>query len=1152
MRRTVINPRLSSVPQTGTRIGPWEVVSGLGRGGMAVVLSVRHHEDGRLGALKLCHAGADTAEADERFRREYRALSRLQHPNVVQVYDGGTWEGRLWYVMELVEGHDLRAEVEHWEKSGCADRWGRVRRVTTELARALHYIHSAGLVHRDLTPANVMVRPDGSILLMDFGVAKEASPPQANEDLTAHGELLGTVAWIAPEQITGEAVDARADLYSLGALVYLMATGRRPFHARTLAGYLDKHLHRVPRPPREVVPDVPADLEQVALRLLQKDPKDRYSSAAHLLQVLEGPLDAPVDLSRWPGALVGRVAESSALLSAVAACAEGIGGVVVVEGESGLGRSRLLKLALAEAPRLGLRTHLLGARGATSALEPFRPLIEALLAETGQRHPVLDALLGASGEAVSVERLAAFAALRSLIVGPSSRVIALDDADLADDASIELLEYLIRTTRAVNNQPILWLLTKATDEAENGLDELLSGVGSGVKPAVVRLPLLTPAAVEELLGTLLPLDPPVVALARRLHRDGEGNPGFIVEMVRGLVEERVITTVAGARQLRLDEMEVSRAVLPIPHSAREALVARLAQLSPSAREVVATLAVAHQELGQDALAMALSTTEGEVMAAVDELELAGLVRGRRVEAKVHLDVASVRTREVIYRELAADERISRHRGVGETLERLGRRRIHLVLDALALHFERGEVPGKAYPYLVRSATRLLDRSFVREALAAFDRAVAVEPDARERLPLDDADRQLCELLLKRGEALEHFGRWSQLDADLARASALAEELADDRLLGRAAGAAGRRARQAGDIAGAEAHFLKALQHAERASDHPTRAFVMNQLGVVRWSRGDLEAARRNWVEGLAIAEGAHDERSIGYGYNGLGMVAACRGQAADARRNFELAAAVFERVGLLAPLTWVRGNLVEVHLLTGNLRRGLELAEKTLAQARELNHVQGIVLGRASFADVLTHLGRAEQARVEARAALDFARQTNDPAECFTAIIPLMRASWALGEREEMLVLLDEALALGAEHDHEGFVGILHAWKARALARLGRIDEAKVSVGLALAAPGARWPYQEVRFDLALARTAGLFGDRAEGLRRADAAIRRAEACGYRLYVLKGHLLAASFTDDEANAARHRRVADALGKALAANLAPADAERFLSAEWLLS
>jgi hypothetical protein len=183
---------------------------------------------------------------------------------------------------------------------------------------------------------------------------------------------------------------------------------------------------------------------------------------------------------------------------------------------------------------------------------------------------------------------------------------------------------------------------------------------------------------------------------------------------------------------------------------------------------------------------------------------------------------------------------------------------------------------------------------------------------------------------------------------------------------------------------------------------------------------------------------------------------------------------------------------------------------------------------------------------------LDLARQTQEPAETFTALIPLMRALWALGERNALRPFVEEALTLGVEHDHEGYSGIVHAWRARLLAALGEGDDARRELALALDASGQRWPYMEVRFDLALSRTFAILGDRPEAWRRADAAIRRSDACGYRLYALKGHLLAAATGSDEAGVARHARVADALGKALAANLAPLDAERFLAGEWLRS
>lgn len=1148
----MINSVISTLPEPGTHVGPWEVVRQLGRGGMAVVYEVRA-SDGRTGALKLVHPrGGDRAEVEERFRRELRAASRLHHPNIVAVLDSGAWEGRDWFVMELVEGRDLRVEVEAWERDPPADRWLRARQITADVARALTAVHAAGLVHRDLTPGNVMIRADGRAQLVDFGVAKETTAlVPGGEELTSHGELLGTVAWMAPEQIAGDSVDARADLYSLGAILYLMLTGRRPFHARTLAGYLDKHLHRPVRPPRELVPAIPADLDEMCVRCLQKDPAQRFSSARHVLHALEAEPQTGANLARWPEEAAGWAFERGAIVSAVEACAEGTGGLLVISGAAGLGKSRLAKLAVDVATTVGCKVHALSGGGAQGGLESFRPLVEALVAAVGEPPHVLKALLGAFGEAVVVERFAVFSAVRSLLLNTPPRVIVVDDVHRLDATSLELLEYLVRTTRSLADEAILWVLTRSPDASAGS--GLASGTATGVKPALVELGPLPLQAVEELLSGVLGADAPVRALARRLHREGEGNPAFIVEMVRGLIDERIVVVEEdGRRRLRLDEAAVSRAALPIPRSAREALLTQVARLGPDATAIIRVLAIARQELSIDAVADVLHRADHELVAAVEETVTLGLVRERRVEGVIQVDVAQPRLREVVERALEPAERAALHRRVGETLERHGRRRIHLVVDALAHHFEAGEMPGKAYSYLLRSGTRFLERSFTQEALARFSRAVALEPEARELLPLDDADRALCDLLLKRAEALEAGGDWVLLDADLARAGALAEELGDDRLGARVRSAAGRRARQTGDLAAAERLFVEALSLAERAADQPTRAFVLNQLGTVMWSRGDLEAARRHWVEGLAVAEGARDERSIGYGYNGLGMVAACRGQAAESRRNFEQAAAVFERIGLAAPLTWVRGNLVEVHVCTGNLRRGLELAEKTVAHAREVNHAGGIVLARAALADVLIHIGRVDEGKMEAEATVAVARNLAEPAHVLTALIPLMRALWALGDAEQLAPLADEALALAVEYDHEGWAGIVHAWRARLFAQRGDGVAARAEVAAALDTPGPRWPYQEVRLDIALARVFSLLGDPNEALRHADAAIRRADACGYRLYVLKGHMMAASWSTDDAAVARHARVADALGRALAANLPAADAERFLASSWLRS
>ncbi|NOY25769.1 MAG: serine/threonine protein kinase, partial [Oligoflexia bacterium] len=241
---------------------------------MATVLEVEHTASGARRALKLMLPVRRAHEVARRMEREFLALSRLDHPSVLKVYEAGLYQQRPWFVTEVLVGQELGVAVDLWRSLPPNRRFERAQRVLTRTAEALAYIHDRGLVHRDVTPSNIMLLDDGSVRLMDFGVVKDLGV-----DLTVAGEVVGTVAYIAPEQIVGGPVDARADLYALGAVLYLMLTGRRPFNARNLAGYLDKHLNRAPRPPRELAPTLPARLDEICLRLLQKDPDDRFASA---------------------------------------------------------------------------------------------------------------------------------------------------------------------------------------------------------------------------------------------------------------------------------------------------------------------------------------------------------------------------------------------------------------------------------------------------------------------------------------------------------------------------------------------------------------------------------------------------------------------------------------------------------------------------------------------------------------------------------------------------------------------------------------------------------------------------------------------------------------------------------------------------------
>ena len=1157
-------------PAPGSRVGGWDVVRLLGRGGMASVYEARWPETGERRAIKLMNPTGSAEEVERRFRREFRALSKLHHPNITMVYDWGWWtgvdagerpggaqteapgdhdksEGRPYFVMEIVDGQDLRVAVEQWQELPASERFDRVRQVLIQVARALEYVHLRGLVHRDVTPANIMLLPDGTVKLMDFGVVKESGVTE----FTAHGEVLGTVAYIAPEQINGERIDARTDLYSLGAVLYLMLTGRRPFNARTLAGYLDKHLHRPPRPPRELAPSVPPELEDICLRLLQKEPGDRFASATHLLHVLEG-ADAGAlqfDDGSWPPVLVARAEESAVLGQLVAAAREGKGSIVLVEGAPGLGKSRMARLARDLARSSGVATLKIRASGAGGPLAAFGSLVETLRRETVQVPRTLQQLYGLEAED-KIERYGVYAAFREMLSSSPPRLIVIEDAHEADDVGVELIEYLVRNTLSLASEPLVWLLTRAPGASDERFEGLRSGANTGVTPVLLPLRPLSPAAVEELVLALLPDDGPARILARRLHKEGEGNPAFINEMIRGLVEQGTIRPIEGRARLAIDEATVQRIALPIPRSVRAGLVTRIDALTVNAREIAHVLAVGNQEMTLALLSAASLLDEHAILTAVDELIDAGLVRERRVEGEEHIDLSQARVRDLLQAEVPPIARVQYHRRIGEALERTFRRRANLVVEALAWHFEQGEVPGKAYSYLLRAGQRLLGRSFVAEALGYLDRALNIEPDAREYITLDDADRLLAETLLQRAEALEHLGRWAEVGQALEQAVELGKEISDERLLARVYTARGKRWRHDGDIAAAETDHREALRLAERVSDASLRVMPLHGLGGVHWARGDLEGARRYWVEALAVGESVRDDRSLGWGYNGLGLVALCRGQAGEARRYFEQSAEGFERVGMLGPLSMARVNLVEIHHFTGNLRRGLELAEKTCQLARETHHPLGMARGRHHKSLLLVDLGRYTEALAEANAAMEIARSLDDRDEEVVVHVSVIRAGWALADYELVRRSIAQLEPLMARHDTEGFSPLLLAWRARLAAHDKDRPLAHLLLQEALDHPGTRWPYQECRLDLSLARVYAELGDHGEATRRGESAIRRADAAGFRYYSLKGHCLAAEHATDEAAVARHRRVADALARSLAANLGREDGERFLDVDWL--
>ncbi|MBI3923929.1 MAG: protein kinase [Armatimonadetes bacterium] len=756
-------------PQT---IDGHAVLSRLGEGGMGTVYRVRR-PCGEEAALKLLRSGIARSElAALRFQREFRVVSRLEHPSLVRVFDLGTFEDRPYYTMQLVSGSTLNEYLEGRRSDpGFMDLLGRLG---VQLLEGLAYIHGQGIVHRDLKPQNILVDASGALRLLDFGLARTRDEVK----LTETGSVMGTFDYISPEQILQAEVDARTDLYSLGAMLYEILGGRPPFQAADIHAKIRQILDEEPVPLDRVAPGVPAHLAALVSRLISREPAERPGRDAEVLSewkaifgVASATLPEPAPARLFEPRLVGREPHLEKILEALDGLAARRGGLILVEGPAGSGKSRLLREVAGYVVGTGLPSS--WGRAQESACVPYllwRPILEqataaSLPADLEPFRSALALLLPQLGPVDSGEdpflKFRLFEGILRLLrtrAAPRGWVLLAEDLHWADPASLELLAYL-----APQLSPSARLLILASYRPE----ELAPG-SALLRVAAERLSLgpLSREQVEGMVQSMLGGSLEACS-SDFLYREAEGNPLFVVEVLQGLLSDGRLRQEDGG--WRVEDAQTC----PVPSSILQAVGRRLAGLALEELKALRAAAVLGRTFSCATLARLLELSAEQLL---DRLEP---LRARRVlvEEPAGFSFYHDRVRAVLLDEMPEPERRRLHAAAARALEASGEQPETMAFE-LAHHYTLSGEPDRAAVHLLQ-AGEAAARAFAFLKAAEHYRA-ALE---LEQLPVPRAD--VAENL---GDAL--YGAGKPEEAREAYAQVLAQHPAPPvraRLLRKAAG-----------------------------------------------------------------------------------------------------------------------------------------------------------------------------------------------------------------------------------------------------------------------------------------------------------------------------------------------------------------------------
>jgi Nif-specific regulatory protein len=1000
-----------------------------------------------------------------RFKAEFATLAGLEHPSIVKVFDFGLLHDRFpYFTMEFFAGKKISEFFD-------GQNWDALYDVILQIASGLHHIHHLGIIHLDLKPSNILVSDSGQAKIMDFGVAVESHQ-------VLNRQIRGTLHYMAPEVLRQDRVDSRADLYALGMTLYETVTGALPAYGKQPIEVIRLHLDGEIRPPSSINPRVPDALEQIIMKLLEKDPRHRFPSAAALLQAVAQAAGKTAPAGEllvgrgelFAAPLIGRKNEVGQLTSLIADARDGRGCGVIISGAEGMGKSRIVRDAT-------LRAQLDGARvfcgrcpiNRKTIYAPFFEVFQQMVAAVNPHADVTEELkrllrplvVPAQGEETAPTHSQKYRLYNRIVQSMqdmygflsasgegsgSPLIVIIEDLQWADPSTSELFSFLVGEAK---QNRLLVIGTLTADDATPELTSWEQRAREGGFP-LIRVSSLNEALVREHLQSLLGDENVSDEFVRWMLWESTGSPLNIRRIVDYLIAHGFLNWTATGWIVEMDRIRALR----IPGGAASILMEKVEALDDEQRALLETAAVFGEVSEVHLLTRAAGAPVEEAYRVLRELIRQGLLDeapdGKTVTfPQIHL-------RDGLYNAMTDRRRSELHHRVGHVLEPLLEGGSTQLLGQVAYHYARADEAEKGIRYAIeagdlalhtlaheeatefyRSALELMDlagldeahKAEVREKLAdAYYRSndfrgamqayqyllKSIQARARSDAPNGD----LARVMKKIGKVLTKRGEQDSALSYFNNAREIFEQLGDTLEVAEMLNRMAWLYREIDDYNMARETSERAMKLLEGAEPNIVYGYIKNMLGTIEYSLGNWQKSKELLLEAVEVGSAVASEQLRKVASTNLGNTLWKLGDWTSALRYYKMNLDLSEAAGDIWDLITAYNNVGVIEFGRGNFHAALEYFDKSLRIDEKIGAIEYEALARENVGEAMEMLGRWNDALEQYQRCVNMRGFDESRASRSSVYIPLARLTNKKGDIAKALEYVQKALS-AAERTRE-------------------------------------------------------------------------------------------------------------------------------------